>query len=150
MYLTPHSCIHCRQERVSQFDTELTQGPEPNVDCQASSADSRVENSPSRCAVGKPLPFRMRRERQQRIRHEQQSQNEWRIRVPVDYYAASKRGCFGRTNGDFLRDSGGRVSAQLPVAEERNCDQRREFLDVHHSAHDSFRQSSAIHGCRFQ
>jgi hypothetical protein len=70
--------------------------------------------------------------------------------VPVNYDATGKPECYGRANGDFLGSNHGHVPIQLPVAEERNRNQQREFFGVHDSTYSGIRQSGAVHGSRYQ
>jgi hypothetical protein len=67
---------------------------------------------------------------------ERQCQKQWRVRAPVRYNATGKRECHRWSNGDFLRSGDRHGTAQLPVAEERNGYQWRDFFDLHDTADD--------------
>ena len=148
MYWTRSSCILLWLGVRVAVGTELIYKPECHVDCYSFFTNSRVRTFSPGCFARKPLPLGMRSARQQRRWPDQQCQSHWR--TPVNYDATGQRGCYGRANGVFLGDGGGHGPAQLPVAEERYRHQRRDFFGVYHSAHDSFRQSRAVHrsGCQ--
>jgi hypothetical protein len=123
---------------VSPVGTELIYKPECHVDCYSFFTNSKVRTFSLGCSARKPLPIGMRSARQQR-RPDQQCQSDWRVRAPVYYDPTGQRGCYGRANGDFLGDSDGHGPAQLPVAEGRIGNQRRDFFVVHDTSHDGFR-----------
>jgi hypothetical protein len=49
----------------------------------------------------------------------------------IDHHATGQRGCHRWSNGDFLRNSSRHRSSQLPMAEERNGYQWRDFFFLH-------------------
>jgi hypothetical protein len=67
---------------------------------------------------------------------ERQCQGQWRVSAPVRYNATGQRECHRWSNGDFLRSGDGRGPAQLPMAEERNGYQWRDFFDLYDPTDD--------------
>ena len=74
----------------------------------------------------------------ERQQHDQQWQKPCCVcfSAPFHYDATGQRGCQRWSNGDFLRDRSGRSSSQLPMAEERNGYQWRDFFDLHDTTDD--------------
>ena len=74
----------------------------------------------------------------ERQQHDQQRQKPCCVSAPLHHHTTSQRGCRSWSNGDFLRDRSGHSSSQLPMAEECNSYQRRDFFDLHDTTDDGF------------
>jgi hypothetical protein len=144
MYSTRRSCIHSRQGRVLHLGTELRSKPEPNVESlSSSSTNSRVVSAFPGCPPRAPLPCWMRRfERQQTS---ERSQRHRRVRGTFDHFATGQCRCCRWASGEFLGSSNGHGPVQLPVAEKRNSNHRRDFFYIYDSPDDGGRQSRAVH-----
>jgi len=62
-----------------------------------------------------------------------------------DQNAASQPDGNGGTNGSVYSDGCGHGAADLPVAEERDRDQRRNFILLYNTSDNEFGQRSAVH-----